>query len=338
MKLRILAGAALLAALSPAAAERGGSFRDWTLSCTPGLLCTAATFPQGGRELTSFGLERGASEDAPVRLLLGLGEDHALSGDVAVKVDGADTLTLPASAFTKDTETQLSARHEGIRAILVPRFKNGTSVEVTARLGGRDVSQVFSLSGVVATLRKMDDDQRRIGTQTALVDRGDKPLPDRSALPQDVAAPDDLPAPVRALWEGAGGCSDRDPDAFGDLGFSVPFGTDARLFVLACGMPGAYNAPSRLFSLSGDAADIVPLATMTADGPAADLMAWNVDLQGDRLSSFFKGRGIGDCGQTATWRIDTEAGAVILTEAREKADCDGEGGDPAEWPLLWPKR
>ncbi|RIY02072.1 DUF1176 domain-containing protein [Aureimonas flava] len=339
MRPSLLACVGLLAAATSAHAQTGGSFRDWALSCTPGLRCDAQTFAAASEGITAFGLERDAAADAPLRLTLWVVGEARPAGDVVFRVDGTEALSLPASAFAATTGDEVAASAEGVRTALLPKLRDGEAVEVSTRIGDRAVSQRFSLSGLVAALRKMDDDQGRIGTRTALTDRGDKPLPDRAALPADVATADDLPAPVRALWQGAGGCAERDEDGtYGNLGFSVPFGADTRLFVLACGMPGAYNYPSRLYSYTAgeNLADAVPLATMTADGPTADLTVWNVDFSGDHLWSLMKGRGLGDCGRTATWRIDAQAGALVLVEAREKQDCDGEG-DPESWPLLWPK-
>lgn len=335
---RLLACAALLVAASPAAAETGGVFRDWTLVCSPGLRCEAATFAEGREGVIGFALTRAADADAPLLLQLRVVVAPTVSGDVVFGIDGGDVLTLPAATFFAAEDGGLATSNAGVRAALLPRLRDGARVEVAAVLDGKPVRQVFSLAGLVATLRKMDEDQSRIGTPTALIDRGDKALPDRAGLPQDVATADDLPAPVRAIWQ-AGGCADRDTDNPGDLGFSVPFGSDTRLFVLVCGMPGAYNFPSRIYQYTSGAqdADVVPLPGMGTDGPTADMTAWNVDLTGDRLTSFFKGRGIGDCGQLATWRLDPERGAPVLVEARSKDDCDGEGGDPDAWPRVWPK-
>lgn len=340
-RLHDLAFAALLGTASPALAETGGTFRDWTLTCTPGLLCNASTYREGQGRPSGFGFERAASADAVTRLTFTLAPEARLVGAIGLSVDGRPPLSLPASAFRVDEFGTARGEDARIDDDLLGTLRNGRSVTVTAQTDKGPLEIRFSLSGLVAALRKMDDDQQRVGTRTALIDRGDRPLPDRARLPADVATPDDLPAPVRALWQGAGDCGERGDDTpFGDLGFSAPFGEATRLFVLACGLPGAYNAPSRLYSYADGAAsaDVVPLATMTAAGPSAELTAWNVDLQGDRLFSWFKGRGIGDCGQTAVWRIDAGASALVLAEARDKPDCDGEGGDPDAWPLVWPKR
>ncbi len=64
---------------------------------------------------------------------------------------------------------------------------------------------------------------------------------------------------------------------------------------------------------------------MTEAGPAADMTIWNASLDGSRLTAFFKGRGIGDCGQISEWRIDAEASALFLVESRVKDECAARG-------------
>ena len=56
------------------------------------------------------------------------------------------------------------------------------------------------------------------------------------------------------------------------------------------------------------------------------------------LSSFLMGRGIGDCGEMASWHFDGQA--FQLTDYRRMPTCSGLGYE--DWPVLWsaeaPKR
>ncbi len=77
---------------------------------------------------------------------------------------------------------------------------------------------------------------------------------------------------------------------------------------------------------------------MTEAGPAADMTIWNASLDGSRLTAFFKGRGIGDCGQINEWRIDAEASALFLVESRVKGRVRRRGGGrPGRLARVWPK-
>ncbi len=81
---------------------------------------------------------------------------------------------------------------------------------------------------------------------------------------------------------------------------------------------------------------------MADAGPGIDPSPYNLDLDWKKrtLSSFFKGRGIGDCGSWFVWKLPTleeEATGIVLTEQRLKGECDGsDGGGIENWPALWP--
>ncbi len=69
---------------------------------------------------------------------------------------------------------------------------------------------------------------------------------------------------MRALWRSVGECDDPDSDVSrSDFGFSVPSASIRGSYVVACGIPGAYNYPSRLFSYTTglETADTVPCPT-----------------------------------------------------------------------------
>lgn len=51
-----------------------------------------------------------------------------------------------------------------------------------------------------------------------------------------------------------------------------------------------------------------------------------------RVSLFYKGRGIGDCGELVTY--DLGGPVVRIAEYRAKFECDGEWSEPDTWPLV----
>lgn len=331
----VLAGLGLVALAPASFAATGGSYRDWALTCTPGLDCTASTSGAGEAAsggLTALSIQRGVGADDLPRLTIAQSEPKPPSGPVVLAIAGSEPVTLPASAFTSD-DLGLSTPLE-TTSPLFQALRTGASVEIRVPSGGRAEIGRFSLSGLVAALRKMDEDQKRVETASALIDRGSKFLPDRSDLPADVVNAEALPDAVRKLWtDGPGSCSDLGDEPVSPLGFSLSTGPEARLYVLACGMPGAYNAPSRLYSATRDSADVVPVPIVAASGPQAVLDIWNVDWDGDRLTSFFKGRGIGDCGSYAEYRL--EGAGLVLTQARDQPECN-EQGSVDTWPQTWP--
>ncbi|MET0257350.1 MAG: DUF1176 domain-containing protein [Methylobacterium sp.] len=334
--------ASLAAALSSAAAETGGTFRDWTVDCSVGLTCNASTMPSGEPAIHWLQLSRGVAAEAPVKLRLSRasGEDGTLRGPVTFSTDDGRRLEVPAEAFTAvDGAYETSADIVGTR--LLPAWRDARRLTIRLDEASGTSETTVSLVGLVAALRKIDDDQARVGTATALVDKGERPLPDRATLPTDIPDAAALPAAVRSVWENGGGdCADRGDDPVSDLGFSVPAGDAGRIYALACGMPGAYNYPSRLYLADGDQASPLPLPGMGDAGPNASMDVWNVDYADGQFRAFFKGRGIGDCGSYSVWRFDpSSADGLRLVEQRSKGECDGEMGEgPEGWPRDWPPR
>jgi hypothetical protein len=59
---------------------------------------------------------------------------------------------------------------------------------------------------------------------------------------------------------------------------------------------------------------------------------WN--LQTRTVTSITRTRALGDCGTFERHRV-TEAGQFVLTEFREKKECDGSVGRPQDWPIVF---
>lgn len=336
-KLRVTRMAIALTGLAAtgALAATGGIYRDWSLTCTSGLDCDASTFSKGNAPLIALGIRRGPGAADVPKLAIGLREAAPLSGQVTLRFDDGTSRELPASAFRADKEGQAVSADLGD---LLADLKRASTVEISLTPAGKTQSTTFSLSGLVAALRKMDEDQQRTGTPNALIDKGDKAPTKPSLLANDIADAAALPASVRRLWsEGPGQCSDFNGFPPSILGFSVPMGDQARLYVLACGSPGAYNEPSRLYLQEGDSADVFPVVSMAADGPVATMTIWNAGWDGNRLITFLKGRGIGDCGISAEYELDPEALQLRLVDAREQSECNGQD-DMSRWPQTWPLR
>jgi hypothetical protein len=205
----------------------------------------------------------------------------------------------------------------------------------------------ISLAGAVAALRKVDDIQGRIGTQTALIDVGDKPasaVPDAPALP--VVVPAIAPAGLsgnpalaaklrkRIKKEQPDGCEDP-PEGGAANDAAMPLNKTQTLVALACSS-GAYNFGSDFWIVtSGDVAGAVP-ASFEAPGekPGNSLFNADFDRKTATLSFFYKGRGVGDCGDAGKY-VWTGKGFALL-EYAALGIC--RGVDVDDWPVLWRAR
>jgi len=126
--------------------------------------------------------------------------------------------------------------------------------------------------------------------------------------------------------------------------FELPMRSDSsapapnKLFVLGCEMY-AYNSMAKAYIVDsyGEITDVA-VTEVEADGnftATTSLMGAGYDSAGQELGTFVKGRGIGDCGMTATYKYNIESGRFVLVEQRLKMECDGSDSD---WPVVFPKK
>jgi hypothetical protein len=312
-----------------AAAEAVNSFKDWTVVCDNLRNCEADGFAADEVDKPAIlrlirGGAPGAAASIEVVLLDDVGE---ISGKpLVLTVDGRPVLTVKAGANASAT---LAAAQVGP---LLGAARNGTALSI--RLENKDVG-VVSLTGMVAALRLVDDQQRRVGTVTAMVAKGpalSSVVPPQPAMPVVRAAPAVAqtglaakpPAAVKAL------AAKAECDVYQDTAPGEPevhrLSADKVLWQIPCGA-GAYNFSS-LFVIAdnkGGGARLAPL-----DG-ADDGIAVNAqyDPKTRILAAYDKGRGVGDCGASNEWAWTGQA--FVLTHAASMPVCQGQG----DWPTSY---
>jgi hypothetical protein len=200
-----------------------------------------------------------------------------------------------------------------------------------------------SLAGSAAVLLWVDDQQGRVGTVTALARPGSKPA---SSVPPPPAEPEVVAAPA----VGQTGLPKFAPkslikaDADCDLtGVDTPDDIVARLapgLVLwgpECQM-AAYNEVSLFFLGDEHAGHLrrISFAEAAGAGQASDdeLMNASFDAKTRTLSMLAKGRGPGDCGETASWVWDGKT--FRLVSEFDMPEC--RGVSPDDWSPLYEAR
>lgn len=316
--------------------------RDINISCTNALSCdlyivnTQVT-------LNTIGLRRSANVDAPVSLFLKLREALVAGSSVSIDIDGAQVFELPVSDFSyRAALSEYSYAGPELVNALIGVARRGTEMRVTYRTRNGQSAAPFSLSGIVEGLLFMDEVQGRIGRDDALSSVRSN-AGDQIKSNADVRELEGYPAALAAYFTGDGAmCSrfDENTPLFG--GFEVTIGPNSALVALPCGEGGAYNFPYALWERVDDRYRPVPVPILADQGPSTSMLVWNAywDSDTNALVSFFKGRGIGDCGtyQRWIWTEVLDGPALVLTEMREKGDCDGDmAGGPEQWAPLWPK-
>ncbi len=311
------------------------TYRDWTIGCDNVGACAAASLmpendPPDGTLFMR--IEREAGPAAELVIWLQIDDDKA-TGPANFLVDGRKLASAPLSkAGAKVAGPQAAALAMGMA--------RGRKLEV--RLGTKLLGTP-SLAGSAAALRYMDAMQGRAGTTTALIAVGAlgpqavKPAP---AMPVVHALLPPAGLKAAELWADektravkiAGCIEDYDPKQSIDV---QPLSRSQTLVLVPCGA-GAYNFMSVPLIATGAAGRRVFVKAKFDFAPgfgAADggttLVNADWDAKTGKLSSFAKGRGLGDCGNSEDYVWD---GAMFrLVEATAMTECRGV----SDWITIW---
>lgn len=294
-------------------------YGDWVVACDNLHGCEMTSLYPGDQVLP----EEDTAWDASMSLIRAAGPTGDLTIEVtaARKLGGKATLRIDdvaiATAAAKDDTVTFSGAGAAKIAAAMPNGKALALVDADGKVAAR-----ISLAGSSASLRHIDADQGRAGTVTAVVARGARPASTVPAAkpPEQIIAvrPSGTAASVskamRAAMEKQSEC-----DGLYDGAETVPevetfaLGGGKTLALLPCGA-GAYNYSSVVFVIAGGKA-------VRGELDASDGMLVNAGFGNGVLSSYNKGRGVGDCGESQTYAWDGRR--FRLTEARVMSECRG---------------
>lgn len=323
------------------------SFGKWDVSCSNGLNCDIRFYDSDSKAGANAFVSRSVGADAPATLAFTLpGEafdEKAKDLAIDLSIDGQSTQSFSPDRLHYDAVNGAWTLPIDVGAnAMAEALKKGKAIEVTAKAGGKTVKATVPLAGMAASLLFMDDVQNRVGHTDALVAKGDKP-PSPMPPVTDIRTFKDLPEAIRGNFSdenaACGGIDESSLSALG--GFTRRYSEDEALYVVPCGPPGAYNVPFVMYHQSGTTIEPMQFPIMAAEGPSLMGSGYNLDYDAktETMTSFFKGRGLGDCGSYYEWKItDGDMGrTLVLTKQTEKGDCDGQYGDgPDSWPAAWP--
>ncbi len=335
----------LLAApwLNAAPAQR--LFSDWQVTCNNQNFCVARnTGAHGGLVMT---LERsaGARTDARLRIDYG-GIDAPITK--APPIAGRLYLDGQPLALTSD-RWQITPWHlvtEDTEAIT--RFLQ--KIQEGQALALQGSQSTISLVGLKAALLFIDALQKRVGSETAWIKKGDSPplsVPPAPAL-KKVARTNATPAPLTqqelndlldygTLRMNSSQCS-LDPMR---RQVRVSALTDDKALLLIDCEAGAYNMVERAWLVSRDKPFtarlvrlILPFTPENGDDEM-ELMNTAFDEKTRELTTLTKGRSQADCGTSSRWRFDGQR--FRLVRYAQQPTCDNWHG-PDAWPTLWVTR
>jgi hypothetical protein len=346
----LLAAPLIWVALSaaPASAEIK-QFRDWVAACDNLRSCSAFGFDAALSGSSYIRLERDGAADAALRITIVVEAQKDVKFRLAF--DDPQLAGLPSepvageTAGDDDFKRLMIAEPQAVAAMLASLRK--AKALVVTRIDPADVppsdpvKSEISLSGLAAALLWVDDQQRRVGTITALIGHGDKPataVPAVPALPVVTTAkraggavPKKAPAAVIARARAV--CEDKKVGETDDV---ARLDATTVMYSFVCtNLSGAYNyfnalvieqpgKPVRLAEFK------FPREYGATDHDYSPINA-GFDEATQTLSTLNKGRGIGDCGSASEWVWDGQAFRMLRSTAMP--ECHGIG-EP-DWPVLY---
>lgn len=349
-RLSLLASALLTAA--PASASDFKSFKDWYAACDNLRNCSAYGFAHIS-EGAYLRVERDGTANAPIKITLSVDLTDSTSYQLAFNpaLPGLKVGALTGEEGNGNDYRRTVLADGPSAEALIESIRKASDLVITRQPAegkklDTPVSRI-SLSGAVAALLWIDDQQKRVGTVTAMVKRGEKPASTIPAQPKALVIVAAKPTkekppakqPAGLAEKGRALCGESDPKSKMEemyaLGggqvlyeFSCPENSGAYNFQSVY-MVGPANKPQAARAMSFKWT--VKVGDLEHDGPQNGLINPNFNDETMTISSFGKGRGIGDCGSEEEWVWDGKT--FRLAQIRLMSECKGVPMD--DWPVVY---
>ena len=331
-----------LALLSHAHAGANKEVRDWYVWCDDVLNCTMQT--GDGNEVYGFGFTRSPKANSEVSLFLSTALKPKRGSRIVAIFEGDESrefvLEMSQAKFEEGV-WKFPGQNPDNR--LLNAMMAGKSMTLVIVTEDGDKRVPVSLSGVTGSALFMDEAQERVGNRDALQAKGDGDPKDVVTRVTLLNSTRELPSGVVNFWkQNTDYCAETlepEQDLIEDFGGSrIGVDDGAEMYILPCGSPGAYNLPQVLLIQDVNSKQVrrLYLPVMGQKGPTLMDSPYNLNWDDRRslLSSFFKGRGLGDCGVRSVWSWQGGYNSNFeLLEEYVKENCDGKYDD---WPQIWP--
>ncbi|XHA15487.1 DUF1176 domain-containing protein [Citrobacter farmeri] len=323
------------------AAPAQQAFSDWQVTCNNQNFCVARNTGEHGGLVMTLSRSAGAHTDAVLRLDLGGLTAPSNEAEIAPRLllDGKPLVLSP--EHWRITSWHLMTDDTTTIAEFLATIQDGKAV--TLQKG----NQIISLAGLKAALLFIDAQQKRVGSETAWIEKGNDPplsVPPAPAL-KGVAVVNPTPTPLSlderndlldyGNWRMNGIKCSLDPSR---REVRVTALTDDKALLMIACEAGAYNTidlawiVSRKKPLASHAVRLRLPFNSGAESNDMELMNAMFDEKSRELVTLAKGRGLTDCGIQTRWRFDGQR--FRLVRYAEEPSCDGWHG-PDAWPTLW---
>ena len=324
------------------AAPAQQSFSDWQVTCNNQNFCVARNTGEHRGLGMSLSRSAGAKTDASLRIDLGgLSAPPVKEPDIAPRLLLDNVPLKLTSQHWQLTPWHLKTDDTGTITTFLKTIQEGQALTLR---GGK---QTISLAGLKAALLFIDAQQKRVGSETAWIKKGDSPplsVPPAPAL-KKVAVVNPTPTPLThnelndlldyGNWRMNHSQCSLDPNR---REVRVTALTDDKALMIISCEAGAYNTVDLAWLVSRKkpfAARSVRLRlpfTPSSQSSDMELMNASFDEKTRELTTLALGRGIGDCGIQTRWRFNGQR--FRLVRYAEEPSCDNWNG-PDAWPTLW---
>lgn len=321
------------------------SFSDWQVTCNNQNFCVARNTGEHNGLVMTLERSAGARTDATLRIDLGgldvpAAKEPPIAGrlqldEQPLTLAGARWQITPWHLITSDSETI---------ARFLQTIQEGQAITLQGSKG------TISLVGLKAALLFIDSLQKRVGSETAWIKKGDgpplsvPPAPALKEVAQSTAAPTPLTqAELNDLLDYGNWRMNNSQCSLDPMRRQVRVSAltdDKALLIIDC-EAGAYNIVDLAWLVSRQK----PFASrpvrlhlpFTPDNGNDEMELMNAvfDEKSGELNTLSKGRGLQDCGVSSRWRFDGQRFRLVRY-AQEPA-CDSWHG-PDAWPTLWVTR
>ena len=322
--------------------------KDVSVSCGQTMTCTLSVRSLGEGKVRGLSLERANRFYDALSIDIRSQMPMEAGTRFLITIDGRDSLSLIANAEgVRESGYVYRERNPDVIDWVVKGMKAGSVLTISQTGKGQKAKGKFSLSGSVAGMIWMDEYQDLLDTEYALHVKGNYAPNDRVPI-QAIDGRQDLPPDLWNIYyaneDKACGFMEGSDER---LTYGDAFRFDLEgivLYGLPCGMGGAYNQPYAFFYTDSEGGPVQEVAFLLDGNKVNDSEMpeiWNMSFNPRflQLTSYFKGRGLGDCGTQSKWSLIYHQGVAFFEaqEIREKGDCDGNyAGGPDNWPLSWP--
>ena len=333
-----LTGAALIASYPLPTPGKIETYKDWTVGCDNGLSCQAVALKPDGSWDNGLSIVITRPTGAQASLALEISGFSAKADRLRILVDGK---LMNSRIVAAGSEAIKFTGAEGLK--LARAMAKGSALRL-ADGSGAEIGTA-SLAGASAALRYIDSIQGRAGSRNAIVAVGPKRTAGkRSSLPvfevRKITPSDILPdaSALVALSESSP-CATERVGSTQDTAYSLGNGKDGAqaLILLNCGA-GAYNFSSGVYIGNRDSSNKWKFEVAKFDYGASGftesseiplLVNADWDAATQTVSSYSKGRGLGDCGSSESWVWD---GSIFrLTSSVVMGECRGS----RDWIPVW---